>query len=141
MDRFIRRETLNYARNAWILKLDIRGFFMSIDQNLLFANFYLDPMAHFIKHNLGFRSYGRYVDDFIIVHPDRDTLRDAITVIRNFLLEDLKLILHPGKIYLEPAHRGVQFLGAVIKHNYILVTSRVKGNFYSPFHTVKSEKY
>ena len=203
VDRFIRRESANYARRAWILKMDIKSFFMNIDQKLLFtrlqnflrekyheadreliiglcrkivfsdparhchirnrqhdwrglpkdkslfgskkgcglpignltsqvfANFYLDPMDHFIKHNLGFRSYGRYVDDFIIVHPDRDTLRDAITVIRNFLLEDLKLILHPGKIYLEPAHRGVQFLGAVIKHNYILVTNRVKGNFHS----------
>jgi RNA-directed DNA polymerase len=37
VDRFIRRETANYAREAWILKLDIKGFFMSIDRGLLFA--------------------------------------------------------------------------------------------------------
>ena len=37
VDRFIRRETANYAREAYVLKLDIKGFFMSIDRRLLFS--------------------------------------------------------------------------------------------------------
>ncbi len=97
----------------------------------VFANFYLNPLDHFIKQTLGFRSYGRYVDDFIIIHPDRDRLREAISDIRDYLLEDLKLMLHPAKKYLEPAYRGVQFTGTIIKQNHILITKRIKGNFHS----------
>jgi retron-type reverse transcriptase len=33
---FIRRESLNSARQAWILKIDIRGYFMSINRNILY---------------------------------------------------------------------------------------------------------
>ena len=31
----------------------------------VFANFYMNSLDHFIKHELKFRFYGRYVDDFI----------------------------------------------------------------------------
>ena len=30
----------------------------------IFANFYMDSFDHFIKHDLGLKNYGRYVDDF-----------------------------------------------------------------------------
>ena len=33
----------------------------------VFANFYMDKFDHYIKHNLGIRYYGRYVDDFVVV--------------------------------------------------------------------------
>jgi RNA-directed DNA polymerase len=95
----------------------------------VFANFYLNPLDHYVKHTLGMRSYGRYVDDFVIVHQDRSRLDAAIPVIRDFLSEHLGLTLHPRKIHLQPAHRGVQYLGTVIKPGRTIIANRTKGNF------------
>lgn len=139
MNHFIRACSKNYKKDCWILKMDIKGYFMSMDRNIvfekvektlnrfrheakfdfdlvlylvrkvifhdptrncvirgtkddwaglpkskslffagkdkgfpignltsqLFGNIYLNDFDHFIKHNLGFRYYGRYVDDFL----------------------------------------------------------------------------
>ena len=201
VDRFIRRSSHNYARDAYILKLDIKGFFMSINRKLLFdrlaaflrtryhledrellidlcrkvifsdpakhsrvrgrredwdrlprdkslfhahrgcglpignltsqvfANFYLNPLDHYLKHSLGIRFYGRYVDDFVIVHEDRSYLAALIPVIRSYLRDTLRLTLHPKKVYLQHYNRGVAFLGTVIKPNRIYVARRTKRNF------------
>lgn len=49
----------------------------------VFANFYLNPFDHFIKTSLNIKYYGRYVDDFVIVHPIQEYLKSLITTIRN----------------------------------------------------------
>ena len=41
----------------------------------MFANFYLTPLDKFIKNDLGFKYYGRYVDDFVIISNDRKGLK------------------------------------------------------------------
>ncbi len=48
----------------------------------------------------------------------------------NFLLSNLKLNLHPKKIYLQHYSKGVKFLGTVIKPDRVLIANRTKGNFY-----------
>ncbi|PLX21398.1 hypothetical protein C0584_02695 [Candidatus Parcubacteria bacterium] len=35
-DKFIRSCSENYSKDCWILKLDIQGYFMSIDKNILY---------------------------------------------------------------------------------------------------------
>lgn len=80
----------------------------------LFANVYLNALDHFIKRDLGIRCYGRYVDDMVLIHSDKQVLLDAIESIRFFLKERLHLILHPRKIRLQPASRGFSFLGAYL---------------------------
>ena len=80
----------------------------------LFANVYLNKLDHFIKRDLGIRNYGRYVDDMVLIHSDKQVLLDAIESIRFFLKERLHLILHPRKIRLQPASRGFSFLGAYL---------------------------
>ncbi|MCA1918070.1 MAG: hypothetical protein LDL38_01610 [Flavobacterium piscis] len=42
--RFIRQCSANYTKDCYILKLDLQGFFMSINKNILFAK-----LEHFIK--------------------------------------------------------------------------------------------
>jgi retron-type reverse transcriptase len=76
----------------------------------LFANVYLHALDIYIKYKLGFRWYGRYVDDFVIIHQDKKTLLEAIPKIRSFLSNQLHLTLHPKKIYLQPVQNGVLFL-------------------------------
>lgn len=96
----------------------------------VFANFYMDKFDHYIKHDLGIRYYGRYVDDFIIVHEDKMYLKSLIKQISNFLQNELHLTLHPKKIYLQHYSKGVPFLGAIIKPGRIYIGKRTKSNFY-----------
>jgi hypothetical protein len=96
----------------------------------VFANFYLNIFDHFVKHDLGMRYYGRYVDDFVLVHESREHLASLIPVIHNFLEIELALEMHPKKIYLQHYSHGVHYLGAVIKPNRLYVGKRTKDNFY-----------
>ena len=97
----------------------------------IFANFYLNTFDHFIKHDLKIRYYGRFVDDFFLVHENKETLKALIPIIRGFLKSQLSLTLHPKKVYLQHYRKGVQFLGVVIKPYRITCGRRIKGNFYN----------
>lgn len=100
----------------------------------IFANVYLNALDHFIKHDLGMRYYGRYVDDFVLVHPSCEHLKELIPQIADFLQSKLKLTLHPRKIYLQHYSKGIHFLGVMIKPNHIKSGKRMKGNFYNAIH-------
>ena len=61
----------------------------------LFANIYLDALDQFIKHELGVEAYIRYMDDFVILSPDKEQLRSWLARIEQFLREELKLEFNP----------------------------------------------
>ena len=88
----------------------------------LFSNLYLNDFDHFMKDRLRLRHYGRYVDDFYIVHNDPDYLLSLIPGIGRFLREDVALTLHPGKMKLADVRTGIAFLGAYLKpyRRYVL---------------------
>ncbi len=94
----------------------------------LFSNIYLNEFDHFIKRELKIRYYGRYVDDFVIIHPDREYLKSIIPILSGFLLSTFKLTLHPKKIYLQHFTKGVELLGAIIKPYRCYIKNRTKGN-------------
>lgn len=96
----------------------------------LFGNVYLNDFDHFVKHKLGCKYYGRYVDDFVIVHQDKEYLKSIIPVLRKYLQNEISLELHPKKIYLQHFSKGVNFLGAVIKPYRIYIRNQTKGSFY-----------
>ncbi len=199
---FIKSCSINYSADCYILKLDVQGFFMHINKQILFerlsifinqkylesdkellielckkvifneptknciikgkktnwdglpnnkslfhsppncglpignltsqifANFYMNTFDHLMKKELGINYYGRYVDDFIIIHADKEYLKSLLPIITNFLQSKLQLTLHPKKIYLQHYTKGVTFLGTVIKPNRIHIANRTKGNFY-----------
>lgn len=203
IDKFIRQCSLNYTKDCYILKLDLQGFFMSINKNILFeklehfiqqkyhasdknmiielcrkvifndstknciikgkrsdwndlpetkslfhskpncglpignltsqvfANFYMDTFDHYIKHDLKIKYYGRYVDDFVIVHENKEYLKNLIPKLSEFLQTELEVTIHPKKIYLQHYSKGVKFLGTVILPNRIYIANRTKGNFYN----------
>ncbi len=204
-DYFIKSCSQNYKKDAYIMKLDIEGYFMSIDKNILFqiikaqiikrqdklvceldlilflletvvfcdptkdcviksrreawrglpkskslffsgknkglpignltsqlfANIYLNEIDQFIKKQLKFKYYGRYVDDMIFVDNDKQRLIWAIQKIKDYLVSKLLLKLHPKKTYLQNSNKGVNFLGAYVKPHRILVGKRIKRNFYN----------
>ena len=95
----------------------------------VFANFYLSEFDHFIKHKLKIKNYVRYVDDFVIIHPNKKYLKTIIPVIRRFLKNKLLVKLHPKKIYLQSVTAGFPYLGCFIKPEFITSNKRVKNNF------------
>ena len=203
LERFIRQCSRNYATDCFVLKIDIRGFFMHINTEILwkklepfirknhqepdqaliielcrlvvmnrpeqncvvkgqrsdwdglprdkslfhsppdcglpignlssqvFANFYLNMFDHFVKHTLGIRFYGRYVDDCFFVHQDKKFLTNQVPLLRDFLASELSLELHPKKISLQHYGRGVPFLGSFILPGRTYVGKRTKGNWYA----------
>jgi hypothetical protein len=96
----------------------------------LFGNVYLNDFDHFIKCKLRCKYYGRYVDDFVIIHSDKEYLKSIIPVLGEYLQIHLSLDIHPKKIYLQHFSKGVSFLGTVIKPFRIYIRNRTKGNFY-----------
>lgn len=96
----------------------------------VFANFYINTFDHFVKRNLKISYYGRYVDDFVLVHTNKEYLKSLIPVVKSYLQDELNLTLHPKKIYLQHFTKGVKFLGAMIKPHRIYIGNRTKGNFY-----------
>ena len=200
LEHFMRSATENYTKEAYVLKLDIKGFFMSIDKRLLlekvrmlverkyegtdkpiiqyllelvimndptgqckvkgrrsdwqglpqskslfyaakdcglpignitsqiFANYYLTDFDRFVKETLKMKCYGRYVDDFFIVHRDKQLLKSMIPVLRDYLHTTVGVTLHPKKIYLQPCGRGVSYLGVLIKPYGRFLTNRIWGN-------------
>ncbi|MGI6410684.1 MAG: reverse transcriptase domain-containing protein [Bacteroidales bacterium] len=205
IDGFIRSCSQNYSKDCYILKLDIKGYFMAMNKPLLykkikqellknknklnfdlrlvlyliektifndpkqnciikgkkedwvglpktksmfyakancglpignltsqlFGNIYMNEFDHWVKKELGIKYYGRYVDDFVLIHENKDYLQSLIPKLKDFLLKNLKLNLHPDKIYLQHYSKGVKFLGTVILPNRIYIAKRTKGNFYN----------
>ena len=90
-----------------------------ISQSL--ALLYLDSMVDkFIKSELGIEFYGRYMDDFYLIHQSKEYLKyclETITEALNTL--DLKL---NGKTQIFPLKNGVSFLGF---HTYITKDGKI----------------
>lgn len=106
----------------------------------LLSNIYLDQLDHFITQTLGYKHYGRYVDDFCFV-VQKDQLKKAkkdIEVIRNFLIQELNLKLHPKKVYIQEIHKGLPFLGDVIYPGFIVPGNRTIANFEKALARVQS---
>lgn len=76
----------------------------------LFANIYLNKLDQYIKHTLGAKHYMRYMDDFILLSPNKEQLRRWLADIERFLQDELKLELNP-KTTILAAKNGIDFVG------------------------------
>jgi retron-type reverse transcriptase len=68
------------------------------------------PMDHCIKERLHIRGYGRYMDDFYLIHHDKEYLKRCLEEIRK-MTEGLGLTLHPDKTKIVPMKTGIEYLG------------------------------
>ncbi|MBI5749110.1 MAG: hypothetical protein HZA00_08285 [Nitrospinae bacterium] len=95
-----------------------------------FANVYLNELDQYVKHTLKAKYYLRYVDDFILLDRRKERLLEMKDKIEDFLARKLVLSLK-SKFFLKRVSDGADFLGYIIRHNYILVRNRVAGNLKS----------
>lgn len=106
--------------NLFIDSTDGKGIPLGNQINQGFALLYLDGMDKLIKHELGIKYYGRYMDDFYLIHPSKEYLKYCLEVITEYL-NTLELSLN-GKTQIFPFKCGVSYLGF---HTYVTSTGKV----------------
>ena len=85
-----------------------------------FAILYLSGMDHMIKERLGIKFYGRYMDDFYLIHPDKEYLQFCLREIHAFMAS-VNLELNE-KTHIFPLRNGIDFLGF---HSYLTDSGKV----------------
>ena len=102
-----------------------------------FSNIYLDPLDRFITFVLGYKYYGRYVDDFYIIVTEEQLgqAKKDIKQIATFL-EGLGMSLNYKKTRVIPSYQGVPFLGMIVKNHEVLPGKRLTNNFMEAAHEV-----
>ena len=102
-----------------------------------FSNIYLDPLDRFIRITLGYKHYGRYVDDFYFVVTEEELAQAKrdIKAIQSFAA-GYGLSLNRKKIKITEVHQGVKFLGVIVKGFRLFPCSRLKRNFRQAVHLV-----
>lgn len=90
----------------------------------LLVNIYMNEFDQHMKHVLKVKYYIRYADDFVILSQDKQYLENLQNQINTFLLTNLKLQLHPNKVFIKTISSGVDFLGFVhFSYHRVLRTS------------------
>ena len=92
----------------------------------LFINIYMNIFDQYVKHRLKAKYYIRYADDFVIMSENKKYLEDILIDIEEFLVEKLKLRLHPNKVHITALHKGIDFLGWIHFSEYRVLRSKTK---------------
>lgn len=110
---------------CWLVNLFIdstqgKGIPLGNQINQGLALLYLDGLDKLIKVELGIRYYGRYMDDFFLIHSSKDYLKYCLVIITEYL-KTLELQIN-GKTQIFPFKNGVSYLGF---HTYISNNGKV----------------
>jgi len=92
----------------------------------LFVNIYMNRFDQFMKHKMKEKYYIRYADDFVIMSENKAHLKNLIPRISRFLKDELKLELHPDKVYVKTFSSGVDFLGMVSFPDHRILRTKTK---------------
>jgi len=120
----------------WLMKQIIRSFSSQASKgtfdtglplgNLtsqLLVNVYMNEFDRFVKRQIKAKHYIRYADDFILLSHSKTELENNIRYIECYLKDNLKLELHPDKVFIKTLSSGVDFLGWVhFPHHMVLRT-------------------
>ena len=95
-----------------------------------FSNIYLDVLDRFITIDLGYKHYGRYVDDFYIVVREEELMqaKQDVRAISMFL-EGIGMRLNMKKTRVIPSWQGVPFLGMVVRNGAVMPDKRITLNY------------
>ncbi len=70
----------------------------------------MDDVDHYIKEVLHIENYVRYMDDFILIHPDKEYLKECKEKIRK-MVESKGLTLNKKKSHVQDITQPIRFLG------------------------------
>ena len=92
----------------------------------LLVNVYMNEFDQFVKRKLKVKYYIRYADDFVILSEGKKYLENILEKMQEFLENDLKLTMHPDKVFIKTIASGVDFLGWVHFPNYRILRTSTK---------------
>lgn len=90
-----------------------------------FANLYLSYFDHWLKEDKAVKYYFRYAGDMVILHSDKEYLRQLLDEIRE-QLGTLKLEIKSNYQIFRVEDRSISFVGYRIYHDYTLIRKNIK---------------
>lgn len=104
------------------------------------SNLYLTYFDHWCKEELKIKFYYRYADDIVLLSDNKEQLRNWIIAIKMYLTKELKLTLKPNYQIFPVESRGIDYVGYVIRHKYILLRKSIKNNLKKDIRLFKQHK-
>lgn len=105
----------------------------------IFANFYLSVFDHYVTETLGYKYYGRYVDDFYIITRNSNTrIKKDAKKIREFA-KSIDLNINVNKTYMQPYYHGVNFIGYYVYVNRMYIRNSTKEKFNNMVYSFNEE--
>lgn len=92
------------------------------------ANFYLHRLDHWVKEELRFAAYVRYMDDFVLWHDSARLLVQSLAAIRGFLETRMQLSLKPEP-FINRTTAGMDFLGYRIRPGFSVLNRRSRNRY------------
>ena len=94
----------------------------------LLVNVYMNEFDQSMKRELKVKYYISYADDFVVLSENKNYLTNLLPQISKFLEKELKLQLHPDKVFIKTIASGVDFLGWVHfpKHRVLRTSTKRK---------------
>ena len=118
--RYITDEDTLWLLDTVIDQVKDPGLPIGFQTRPLLSLLLLNDFDHMVKERLHIRYYGRYADDFYLIHKDKDYLRYCLKEIRKYLAEYGLELNEKTQIF--PLKNGIDFLGF---HTYITDTGKV----------------
>jgi len=118
--KHVKDEDVYWLCEKFIDSTDGLGLPLGNQISQLFALLYLSGMDHFITEDLGIKYYGRYMDDFYLIHEDKNHLKHCLAEINN-VVSKLELELNE-KTQIMPFKNGIKFCGF---HTYVTSDGKV----------------
>ena len=118
--KYFSDEEIVWLCDLFIDSTDGLGIPLGNQVSQVFALMYLNELDHIITEKLHIKYYGRYMDDFYLIHNDKEYLKYCLCVIQEHV-HGLKLTLN-GKTQIIPFRNGIKFLGF---HTYVTTDGKV----------------
>lgn len=104
----------------------------------LFANWYLNELDQYVKHQLKINKYIRYMDDFVVFANSKEELVKAESEIKDFCAKELQLDIHPSG-GATPVNKGLSFLGFRIFASHRRVKTASLLRFKNKFQAINTQ--
>ena len=138
----LKESRINYLKNSNLLNkdkliqevIDIplyeygKGVALGNQTSQAFGLIYLYEFNHYLKEKLHLKYCINYMDDFVIIHHDKEYLERCLILIEKELKEKYKLELNLNKTRISSIKNGIDFLGYrfYIKNNKVILKLRTR---------------
>jgi len=120
------RRKIKDARCLWLIDTIIDsadGLPIGYYTSQWFANFFLEDLDHFIKEQLQIPFYIRYIDDLVLLGPNKKKLHAAHKAIETFLAAKGLAVKQDWQVF-PTRDRAIDFLGVRFFHDRTILRKR-----------------